>query len=234
MNKSKHDALIIQAGSVDISNLKTEAADASEYLEYSKQKTIIFSENLFQAAVNAELKYPELKKIILMKQTPRYDSNTSKPPGLKPYLSQLFNDNLDKLCNSAQTKKISIGNHNLDCHGGVFETRYRNSQTNKFDGIHLYGPSGVKAYTASVLNILSSAQLVVKTPPKYYDQYPHMKCPQAKYQTQQKYRMQSSGQSSNYVQYSTYRHEKSCEATQNSVPTKNKYSSLSSWAQGNY
>ena len=236
MSKSKHDVLIIQAGSVDITNLKTEAPNANDYLEYYKQKTIISSENIFQAAVNAESKYPELKKIVLMKQTPRYDSSTSNPPGLKPYLSQLFNDNLDKLFKSTQTMKIIIGNHNLDCHGGVFEARYRNCQTKKFDGIHLYGPSGVKAYTASVLNILSSAQLVVKTPPKYYDQYPHMKCPQAKYQAEQNYRRQTSTyrQPSNYVKPSTYRHEKSCEATQYSVPTKNKYSILADWVQGNY
>ena len=223
INKSEYDALIIQAGSVDITNLKTEEQNANEYLEYFKQKTIISAHNLFQAAKNAETKHPELKKIILMKQTPRYDADSSNPPGLKPYLSKLFNEKLDELCNSAQTSKITIGNHNLQCHGAVQEARYRNNQTRRFDGVHLYGPSGMKAYTASVLNILSSAQLVVCTPPRYYDQLPHMRCPQAKYQSAQL-----------RVQAKTYRHEKSAGTKHYSVPTQNKFSPLADWVQGNY
>ena len=30
------------------------------------------------------------------------------------------------------------------------KSRYRSIQSNKFDGVHMYGPSGEKAYTASV------------------------------------------------------------------------------------
>ena len=223
VNRSEYDALIIQAGSVDITNLKTEALNANEYLEYFKQKTIISAHNLVQAATNTAAKHPEIKKIILMKQTPRYDSETSNPPGLKPYLSKLFNDKLDQLCNSPHNNKIIIGNHNLDCHGAVLEARYRDTQTKRFDGVHLYGPSGMKAYTASVLNILSSAQLVVRTPPRYYDQLPHMRCPQAKYQAAQL-----------RIQARTHRHEKSAGTMQYSVPTQNKFSKLSDWVQGNF
>ena len=102
----------------------------------------------------------------------------------------------------------------------VFQARYRNNQTKRFDGVHLYGPSGMKAYTASVLNILNSAQLVVRTPPRYYDQFPHMRCPQARYQAVQKAR--------------SYRQEKSAHTTQYSVTTQNKYSALADWSQGNY
>ena len=153
-----------------------------------------------------------------MKQTPRYDSGSSNPPGLKPYLSQLFNEHIDQLCNSTQNSKIIIGNHNLECHGGVFEARYRNSQSKKFDGVHLYGPSGMKAYTQSVLSILSSAQLVVKTPPRYYDQFPHAMCPQARYQAAQKARTD----------------RQKTRATQYSVATQNRYSALADLGQGNY
>ena len=219
------DALIIQSGSVDITNLKTETPDANAYLEYFKQKTIISSENIFQAALNAEARYPKLKKIIILKQVPRYDSSSSSPPGLKPYLSNLFNENIDKLCKSTQSSKIIIGNHNLECHGGVFQARYRNTLANRFDGVHLYGPSGMKAYTASVLNILSSAKLVVRTPPKYYDQFPHARCPQAKYQATQtrRYRQEKSTLNTQYSRYSQY-----------SVSTQNKFDGLADWSQGNY
>ena len=47
----------------------------------------------------------------------------------------------------------------------------------------MFGPSGMKSYTNSVLNILSTAQLVKVTPPRYYDD--HKSCSQAKYQAQQ-------------------------------------------------
>ena len=160
-----------------------------------------------------------------MKQIPRYDTYASNPPGLKPFLSKLFNETLDELLSSNQHKnRIYIGNHNLECSGGVFEARYRNTQAKKFDGIHMYGPSGMKAYTASVLSILSSAQLVKNTPPRYYDQFVHSRCEQARYQARQVYgvrRMQTRpNNKSNNFKYS--------------IPTNNMFSLLQNINQGNY
>ena len=189
LKKEKVDTLIVQSGSVDITNLKTEASDSKEYLEYFEQKTKVSANNLFQAVTNAATKHPELKKIIIMKQIPRHDANTSNPPGLKPFLSKIFNETLDLLWTDCSLKnKLVIGNHNLHCSRAIFEARYRNIQSNRLDGVHLYGPSGMKSYTASVINIMSAAQLVKATPPKYYDEYNHMKCNQASYQTNQQYR----------------------------------------------
>ena len=39
----------------------------------------------------------------------------------------------------------------------VKEARFRDMRNRKYDGLHMYGPSGKKAYTISVLNILKSA-----------------------------------------------------------------------------
>ena len=181
-----------------------------------------------------------------MEQIPRYDSNKSNPPGLKPYLSSVFNDTLGKLCDSEQNSRVELGKHKLDCHGGVFEARYRDIQSNKFDGIHLYGPSGRKVYTSSVLNILSSAQLVVRSPPQYYDQLEHMRCPQAKYQAAQKYgkyRRTAYTRVQNTEQYRTQRNTSHTQAQYTeqyrpqrsmfAVPTYNRYDSLADM-QGNY
>ena len=229
VGKANYDALIVQSGSVDITNLKTNTGDAQNYLEYFKQKTIVSANNLYQAVTNAATKNPELKKVILMEQIPRYDSNTSNPPGLKPYLSNIFNETLGRLCNSDKNSKVILGKHKLHCHGGIFEARYKNIQSNKFDGIHLYGPSGRKAYTDSVLNILSLAQLIVRTPPKYYDQVEHMKCPQAKYQAAQKYRTQRS------TSHTRVQSTEQCSSYSSvlTVPTYNRYDSLANM-QGNY
>ena len=122
--------------------------------------------------------------------------------------------------------KLIIGNHNLDCTNGIFEARYRDIQSNRFDAIHLFGLSGIKVYSASVINILSSAKLVCTTPPKYYDQFEH-KWLQAKYVAQQKNRI--SGRK-DYTDSGT-------DDYNYTVPTSNKYGSLgdyNDYYQGNY
>ena len=81
--------------------------------------------------------------------------------------------------------KSHSGSHELNCSGGVLQARYRDTVSGRFDGIHMYGPSGQKAYTASVMKILRSAQLVKNSPPKYYDELDHRNCPQARYQAKQ-------------------------------------------------
>ena len=59
----------------------------------------------------------------------------------------------------------------LECHGAVFEARYRNAKKNLFDGVHMLGCSGKKAYTESVLNILREAQLIKSNPPSYFRRF---------------------------------------------------------------
>ena len=80
----------------------------------------------------------------------------------------------------------------------------------------------MKVYTGSFMNILSSAQLVKSAPPKYYDQFEHMRCPQAKNHARQ----QNKGRKVNNVKgHYQYR-----------VPTQNKFANLDDYdhTQGNY
>ena len=79
-------------------------------------------------AISAANNYPNLKKVIILKQIPCLDDKSSTPPGVKPKLSEMFNSNLDKLWTDCPIKKrVMIGNHNLDCTGGIREARYRNN-----------------------------------------------------------------------------------------------------------
>ena len=166
----------MQSGSVDISNLKTEV-NPIENLEYFKQETIISAKNIFDSCLLALERQPSLKSIVILKQTPRYDPLQSDPLQIKPALSQLFNNTLSELwISSPMNHKITIGTHNIDCTGAVQSARYRHTKTGRFDGVHLYGSSGSKAYTNSVLNILRSAKL---TSSEYEF---HYSCPQYKYQ----------------------------------------------------
>ena len=95
-----------------------------------------------------------------MKQDPRYDPSHVDPMGLKPTLSMLFNSTVTDLwMDSPDKDRIFIGNHDIECTGAIKESRYRETKSVKYDEIHLYGSSGSKSYTMSVLNILKAANV---------------------------------------------------------------------------
>ena len=157
LKKEKFDFLLLQSGSVDISNLDTKSKP-EENAAFFKQEVIVSAQNIFSAAESALACQPNLEKVILMNQTPRYDEVSVDPLSLKPALAQLFNNTLTDLWIDSKFKdKLAIGIHNLECTGGIKEARYRDIRSGKYDGFHMYGPSGKKAYTISVLNILKAA-----------------------------------------------------------------------------
>ena len=99
-----------------------------------------------------------------MTLTPRYDLKAEDPLSLKPVLADIFNQTLAELWLNSQFKdKVAIGIHDLDCTGGIREARYRDIRSQRYDGVHLYGPSGKKAYTISVIDILKSADILDQT-----------------------------------------------------------------------
>ena len=113
-----------------------------------------------------------------MKQTPRYDPTNRDPASIKAALAQIFNETLVQLwLNSPLKDNITIGTHNLECHGGIRDMRYR--QGGKYDGLHFWGPSGNKSYTESVLEIFRNDGLIKSSPPRYYRHY-HKTEPQTK------------------------------------------------------
>ena len=173
--KDSFKHLIIQAGSADITNLRTNK-NPEDYLEYFKQETVTSAKNIFNSGIIALEQQPSLKSVIFLKQTPRYDPIETDPLSIKAALSHLFNNTLVNLWMSSPLKeKIVVGIHNIDCSGAIQAARYRDTKTGRFDGVHLYGSSGSKAYTQSVLNILKSAKVVSE------DFDFHHSCPQAMY-----------------------------------------------------
>ena len=161
--ESEYHSLIIQAGAEDITNLNTEK-NQKQYLEYFKQETIVSAENIFSAAERALEIHPSLKKVGVMNHIPRCDPTSKDPLGLKAELSSLFNSTLsNSWMRSKYKSNIVIGEHNIECIGAKKEARYRQVGTSKFDGIHLLGRLGKRAFTDSVLNI---ADLVGFTKPQ--------------------------------------------------------------------
>ena len=111
-----------------------------------------------------------------MKQTPRYDPADVDPLSVKPAMSYLFNNTImDLWMNSPMKDRMFVGTHDIECTGAIQSSRYRHTKTGRFDGVHLYGSSGGKAYTKSVLDILRSAKLISSD----YDF--HLSLPQTKH-----------------------------------------------------
>ena len=127
--------------------------------------------------------------------------------------------------------KLIIGNHNLDCYGGVHEARYRDIKTAKYDAVHLFGPSGQKSYTASLMNILSSAQLVKVIPPKYYDELVQTSRRQSRHHNKKNERTQTGQNSTSRPQGPSTNNSSEQQYT---VPTHNRFAQLGDFFPGNY
>ena len=213
--------MILQSGSVDITNLNTKD-ETSNHIEYFKQETVRSAHNLFNAATNGLRMQPTLGKIVIMKQVPRYDPSHVDPLGLKPSLALLFNHTITGLWMDSPNKdKIFIGEHNVDCTGAIRESRYRHTKSGRYDGIHLYGSSGRKALTLSVLNILKAAN-VTSSEHDY-----HQSCSQYKYQHRR---------NRNQPRQSVNPNDRKFKSSQQSftVPTQNRFTGLPTVDQGNW
>ena len=231
LGKEDYKYLILQAGSVDITNLNTKD-NPEEYLEYYRQEAIMSATNIFNAGVNALKSQPSLGKVVIMKHIPRYDPTDVDPMSLKPSLSLLFNNTMTNLwMESPYKQKMFVGNHEIECTGAIRESRYCHTKSGRYDGIHLYGNSGSKAYTLSVLSILRAAHVTSS------EHDFHLSCAQYKYQNRQKNGNHSNEKGnhwqrvkSNDRKYSGRKHYQPKIAP---VPTSSRFARLSDLDQGN-
>ena len=170
MSNSPSKILVMQAPSADITRLKTNVKNVHDYREFFKQQAVISATNLFTVATNA-IQTHNLKQTVILSQVPRNDTLQTDPLRIKKELSQLYNDTLLQLKRSSPfSSYISLVNHRLECPtGGAYAARYRSRR--RYDGVHLYGPSGAKAYTESFLCMLRDLNLVKNPPPKFYRRY---------------------------------------------------------------
>ena len=158
LHGDKYDMLLLSAPTVDITNLDTSKLKPSDNTEAFKQEVIVSCQNMISVAHHALTQNTGLKKVILMSHPPRFDRSVVDPLSLKPALAKVANTTLHQLwLDSPHKDKIFIGEHRLDCSDSTQVLRYTDERTNRYDGIHMYGSSGKRAYTASVLAILNKA-----------------------------------------------------------------------------
>ena len=143
---------------------------------------------MFSIAERALKTLPNLSKVIIMEHPPRFDIPDVDPTSIKSNLARLANATLGGLwLNSPLKDRIVIGHHSLESSGsGAAHLDRYQSRSGKYDGVHLYGKTGIQDYTNSVMTILSMA--VPRYPGPVLAEYgtaqpdDHTSCPQAQYQ----------------------------------------------------
>ena len=148
--RDPYEILVIAAPTDDISNLKVEENTKAAIEDQVKHSC----NNVLKTAKEALSKHSNLKKVILSEHPPRFDSRT------KSDMALLANHTLHELVEEVKSEfDIEIGVHNLDCFGigRTHEARYVNSILKKEDGIHFVGPRGLKDYSESLINIITTS-----------------------------------------------------------------------------
>ena len=195
--------LIMAAPTRDITILDTSNLKQTDRTDNFQLKAKKSSQNMFRIAEESLEQNPSLQNVIIMEHHPRFDLPSSDPTSLKSKLAKLANAELQKLwLNSTQKGRIFIGQHSLLTSGSGHQylNRYKNSKTGQYDGIHLYGRTGVRDYTNSVKAILYLA-LSTHSRPELgtaqsaelgTTQEDHWNCPQTVYQRTAAYAGRSS------------------------------------------
>ena len=185
--------------------------------------SLLLDLNIYIYIISALKTNPGLDKVIIMKQIPRYDPADVDPLSLKPSLSLLFNNTMtNNWMESPLKEKIYIGNHDIECNGSIRESRYRHTKSGRYDGVHLFGASGGKFYTLSVLNILKNAKIASS-------QFNvHNSGAQSKNQRKQKSNWQTVK-----PQGRRFKPRQKFQSHSGPVPTYNRYNGLNDMNQGN-
>ena len=120
----------------------------------SRDEVILDStKKILQIGQESPEQFSSLKKVILLEQTPRFDTKINAD------LSRQWNSKLKQLVSaSPYNDRIVFGHLSLESYGigNTFESRYCNCSSDRSDGIHLYGRYGSRDYTRSLANILSN------------------------------------------------------------------------------
>ena len=175
----KFDSVVMSAPSVDITNI-------DEFTKEEAEMVVINScKNMVKIAEEALEEHRDLTKVVIMEHSPRFDNETNSN------LAILANSTLSQLwVLSPHKDRIAVGRHSLESPGigSTHLGRYKNRTTGQYDGVHLYGSTGVRDYTDSIKTILMLAlfdgQAVhPAVQPVHADD--HTQCEQAQYQWQQ-------------------------------------------------
>ena len=208
LKQRKYDTLILQGGCNEISNVKISPRPQPEQVKQWEDKIQKSRSKMFRLAEDSLRNNPELKKVIILKSPPRYDSPAVDPCSIKAKLNEFGNTLytnmwMEKGC----PNDISIEDQHFECHGPLREKRYGNPDYvgydgKPWDGIHMRGRLAVTHYTNSIIRILSGSI------PPVHDMRKsnfHQSCPQTQYQNRNQYRHKGAANyQNNYARNQTH------------------------------
>ena len=157
------DAIVLQTGSIEISNIDVKKAlmDPDQNIEKYKNewmsKVEEDSKNLFNVAKKALEKKPRMK-VIIVKRLPRYDLKCQDPIHIKQSLSQFGNSVYDQLWlkNGGPKNIHAVSLEEMECVGYLRNIIYGKSSDSNYDGIHLRGPAATRHFTYRAVNAIKS------------------------------------------------------------------------------
>ena len=156
-NEDLFTKMVLSAPTVDITNIDVSKAKPNVNMEVLEHGVHISCQNMFAVAETALTNRPKLENIVILEHAPRFDRKDVDPLGLKPKLATFANSTFYNLWLSSPFKdKIKIGKYNLDCSGDLMKTRYTSDKTQRFDGVHLYGMFGKRAFSRSLVRIIKN------------------------------------------------------------------------------
>ena len=223
-----YEVLVMSAPTVDISNLDTNMT-SNNSTESLEQKVIESSKNMFNIATEALSNNKSLRKVVIIEHPPRFDDN------IKSKLADLANNTTNQLWAISPLKdKIFIGRHSLVSPGtgSTHLARYKDYTTGRYDGVHLYGKTGVKDYTDSMKSIMVMALMpnILNTETVRDNSLgaaDHTTCEQAVYQQwrmSQRRRQHRQGSSTAQQRYGTqYSHHTRVGQSEWAIPVANRF-----------
>ena len=193
VEKEKPDMIVLQTGSIEISNINVKRAlmdenkDIEDYRKEWCSKVENDSANLFKVAEDAIKKNPNMK-VIIVKRLPRHDSPSVDPLGIKRKLSNFANNAYDQCWfKRGAPKNIHIVNFDLGCENSPYlkDIIFGNPGGKHYDGVHLRGFSAARHFTYRAVQAIKPV-VICRTAQNLRDNRSdsHNNCPQAQYQRQ--------------------------------------------------
>ena len=147
--REPYKILAISAPTNDISNLKHKKLNKIDLEKHVKHSC----QNIIKTAEKALKCHKDLEKVVIIEHPPRFDDKLTSE--MAKFANETLNQNIENLNNV----KIDMGRHNLNCYGigKTYDARYKDSLSKRDDGLHFYGPLGIKDYSESLINILSQS-----------------------------------------------------------------------------
>ena len=163
IEKQEPDVVILQTGSIEITNIDVNKALMDKDTRLEEYRKIWFekveedSKNLFNIAQDALKNNDKLKKVIIFKRLPRFDRSSSDLLGIKAQLSNYANSVYDQLwIKMGSLSNVIILDLDLEGSRSFRHIVYGSPDTQKYDGIHTFGEGATRQFTYQAIKQLKA------------------------------------------------------------------------------